>query len=332
MPAIATPTAPSGWYPDPWVPGGLRWWADGQWTGYTTPPPPAGWYADPALAHAVRYWNGSEWTDHVAYRQQEVDRGGKSSPGPREWAPWLAPVALIAALGATAVLGIPLYLAVGENEDELALVYVGSMLQYAAFVAAAIGFAWIRKRPRASDFGFRRPKGWSSAGWAVLALFGFWVTAGIYGAIVAPEDEPEPLDDLGLDEGTAFIWLAAALVIVAAPLVEEFFFRGFFYPALRARWRVWTAAAMTGIVFGAMHIFNGPLFVPPLMVFGAILCVLYEWTRSLYPGIAIHAAQNSLAFGVSAGEPVPVAVLGGGMLLGLLVASIRSPARDPAAV
>ena len=294
MRPIASAPTP-GWYPDPWEPARLRWW-DGEWTGHTADPPSL------------------------------PDLG---SPGPREWTPWIAPVALLCALLGTAVAGIPLFLAF-EDED-LVLVYAGSAIQYGAFAAAAIGFARMRRRARITDFGFRRPHGWGAVGWAALAMFTFWLCAGIYGAIVAPDEEAAPLDDLGLEEGRVFVWLAAALVIVAAPVFEEFFFRGFFYPALRARWRVGWAAAVTGIVFGAMHVFNGPVFIPPLMLFGAILCLLYERTRSLYPGIALHVLQNTLAFGVAAEEPVPALVLGGAMMTAVLVASVISPPGEPAA-
>ena len=42
-------------------------------------------------------------------------------------------------------------------------------------------------------------------------------------------------------------------VIVVAPVTEEFFFRGFFYRALRNRLRVWSAALIDGLVFGSLH-------------------------------------------------------------------------------
>ena len=30
-------SAPPGWYPDPWAPGGLRWWSGLDWTAYAAP-------------------------------------------------------------------------------------------------------------------------------------------------------------------------------------------------------------------------------------------------------------------------------------------------------
>ena len=39
------PTVPAGWYPDPDVPGGQRWWSGIGWTEYRTPPAAAPQYA-----------------------------------------------------------------------------------------------------------------------------------------------------------------------------------------------------------------------------------------------------------------------------------------------
>jgi len=40
-----TPTVPAGWYPDPDVPGGQRWWSGIEWTEYRTPPAASPQYA-----------------------------------------------------------------------------------------------------------------------------------------------------------------------------------------------------------------------------------------------------------------------------------------------
>ena len=90
------------------------------------------------------------------------------------------------------------------------------------------------------------------------------------------------------------------LVCVGAPIVEELFFRGFFFTALRS-WRgMWPAAIITGVVFGAIHAGSADAaFLLPLGFFGFALCLLYVKTGSLYPCIGAHALNNSLAFGAS---------------------------------
>jgi membrane protease YdiL (CAAX protease family) len=102
----------------------------------------------------------------------------------------------------------------------------------------------------------------------------------------------------------------AALVAVVAPMAEELFFRGYFFTALR-NWRgLWPAAIITGLVFGAIHAGSSPAgFLAPLALLGFLLCLLYERTGSLYPCIALHSLNNSVAFGVGQHWGWQIAVL-----------------------
>ena len=49
------------------------------------------------------------------------------------------------------------------------------------------------------------------------------------------------------------------------------------------------------MIFGGLHALTGISAVPPLMVFGVILCLLYEKTGSIVPGIILHVLNNSVA-------------------------------------
>jgi membrane protease YdiL (CAAX protease family) len=107
-------------------------------------------------------------------------------------------------------------------------------------------------------------------------------------------------------------------VIAVAPVVEEIFFRGFFYGALRSRYSPVVAALMNGLLFGSIH-FNGSaeslLILPPLALLGFIFCLVYEKTGSLYPVIGMHAFNNSLAYAVQADNGWQVSVVLGPLVL-----------------
>jgi uncharacterized protein len=118
-----------------------------------------------------------------------------------------------------------------------------------------------------------------------------------------------------------------------APFAEEFFFRGFFYKALRSRFAPLAAAAIDGAVFGIIHFdFSGSdalLILPPLALLGFMFCLVYEKTGSLYPVIAMHSINNSIAYGAQADGWEVSAVLGPLMLIACMLLP-RLSAPEPA--
>ena len=57
-------------------------------------------------------------------------------------------------------------------------------------------------------------------------------------------------------------------------------------------------AITAGVLFAATHIGWLPLAsAVPATVFGIAMCLLYHWTGALYPCIAVHTINNSIALG-----------------------------------
>jgi membrane protease YdiL (CAAX protease family) len=135
---------------------------------------------------------------------------------------------------------------------------------------------------------------------------------------VQPDAEQTVVEDLGADESTLGLIAAGFMVICVAPVAEEFFFRGFFYRALRSRWSVPVAALIDGLLFGVIHFdFSGAdalLIVPPLAALGFMFCLVLERTGSLYPVIALHAFNNAIAYGAAVEDASVSLVLGPVML------------------
>jgi membrane protease YdiL (CAAX protease family) len=114
----------------------------------------------------------------------------------------------------------------------------------------------------------------------------------------------------------------AAVVTVAAPIAEEIAFRGYLFAALTT-WRgPWPAAIVTGLLFGAAHVaVYPPELLPALAFFGVAACLLFWFTGSLLPCIAVHAFNNAIAMGALAGWSweVPLVVIGAVVLSVVLV-------------
>ena len=212
-----------------------------------------------------------------------------------------------------------------------------TIVQDLSFIGAALLFAGIASRPLPEQFGLRPTPFWPAVGWIAAAFAAFYVFTLVWVAIlgVSPDDTKLP-DELGVKDSTFALLAVAFLVSVVAPMAEEFFFRGFFFGALRNWKGLWPAAVITGLVFGAIHIGSAEAaFLLPLAFFGFALCLLRERTGSLYPGIALHCMNNSLAFGVSQhwGWEIPVlfvCALGVISLVALTVRARWTPAPAPA--
>ena len=67
------------------------------------------------------------------------------------------------------------------------------------------------------------------------------------------------------------------------------------FGGLRERLPRLAAALLAGLIFGGLHALTGITAVPPLIVFGFVLCLLYEKTGSIVPGILLHMLNNSVA-------------------------------------
>ena len=244
--------------------------------------------------------------------------------GPR-WPAWYAGVGFLVALISTLVVVGIVAAATGASTDDEnpTFTVIATFLQGLIFIGTAVLFASFAGKPRAEYFGLRRSRFWPTVGWAVLGLFSFYVLAALYTAIVQPDAEQTVAQDLGADQGTLGMIAAGFMVICVAPVAEEFFFRGFFYRALRSRYSVLAAALIDGILFGAIHwdfsTADGLLIIPPLAALGFMFCLVYERTGSLYPVIALHAFNNAIAFGVTVEDAGVSLVLGPLMLIACAV-------------
>lgn len=236
----------------------------------------------------------------------ELPDGVAPTPAAPRWKPWTAWGALILGFAGAIAGGIAIgvvFAASGGSFDNPGAAFniLATVVQDGSLILAALFFARKAGSLQLGDFGLRGTRIASAAGLAVVCMVAFFVFTAVWTAIAgSTEDAGKLLDNLGVKESTLALLSGVVLVCVVAPIAEEFFFRGYFFTALRG-WRgMWPAAILTGLVFGAIHAGSAPLVsLVPLAFFGLALCVLYDRTGSLYPGIAVHALNNSLAFGVA---------------------------------
>jgi len=170
-----------------------------------------------------------------------------------------------------------------------------------SLIGTALGFALFDARGRiAAAFGKLGLGGRiavGAIGLALLAWFVYIVFAGFLAPLLQPDQE-DVTRDLGTDKDElGSVAVAAFLIVIAAPISEEMFFRGFMYGGLRRSLSIWPAALISAAVWGSLHLGAGNIGVAvQLAVFGVILAWLYERSGTLWAPVLAHAINNTIAF------------------------------------
>jgi membrane protease YdiL (CAAX protease family) len=100
----------------------------------------------------------------------------------------------------------------------------------------------------------------------------------------------------GLEKLGLFVFAA-----IEAPITEETLFRGILYQGLRQfllRWvpyrgAVAVGAIGSGLVFGLLHF--EPHTLPILWFLGIVLAYIFQYARSIYASMTVHAIVNAVA-------------------------------------
>ena len=192
--------------------------------------------------------------------------------------------ALMVALGDEPADGMEFY------SPAYGLVIVGS------YVALGLATIWVAQKTGEPQrvLGLVRTRLWRAVG----------LTAAAFAASVAIAYPLEQIfhgaESQGFEPnaypGGAQAAVGLALIIFGiclfGPLCEELYFRGILYGALR-RFGPLLATLGSSLLFAVVHF--TPAAIPVLMVIGIALALLYELTGSLWPPIAFHVLNNSLA-------------------------------------
>ena len=110
----------------------------------------------------------------------------------------------------------------------------------------------------------------------------------------------EPLVSLLPDEHFASIdalaqnSYGALLSIIAAPILEEWFFRGQIQRSLTNKYGAMVGVMVAALTFGLIH--GNPIQILTAIPCGIVLGFVYNHTRSLGAAIFVHALNNAFSF------------------------------------
>jgi membrane protease YdiL (CAAX protease family) len=111
--------------------------------------------------------------------------------------------------------------------------------------------------------------------------------------------------------GTAWTLGFVALATIVAPVLEETFYRGIMFQALRTGRGTWTAAVVSSVAFACAHLDFSPLALLDRSLIGVGLCYLFARTGRLLPGMFAHSMNNAIVLPLGLGWTwqVPIVVL-----------------------
>src|SRR5262244_3231116 len=165
-----------------------------------------------------------------------------------------------------------------------------------------LGVAWVRLRTSGKNP--VRYAGLALPPWRTCA-FGFALGAANFFALViptqflaqsiAPPAWRDQWDMTNLFKNQTPLELGAiiAAVVLAAPVCEEFAFRGMLQRGLAAAISPRAAAVLSAFIFSAFHL--DPVGFAARFELGLVFGLLFLRTNSLWPGILAHAANNLIS-------------------------------------
>ena len=107
---------------------------------------------------------------------------------------------------------------------------------------------------------------------------------------------PQPIVELFLmEKNMALVFASSIIASLFGPVIEEIFFRGVMYNAVKRKLGVFWGIFITSILFSFLHTHAFTYFLVgfiPIAILGGVLAYLYEKTGSLIPSITLHALNN----------------------------------------
>jgi uncharacterized protein len=152
------------------------------------------------------------------------------------------------------------------------------------------------RRAPAARLGLRRPQA-AAVGIVLVGIVAYLAFAIVYSNLVAPHQK-DITRSLGYGHGTGASVAVGILIVGAAPISEEIFFRGFVFGGLRRRLSFLVAGVISAVIFGAFHYTgaSSATLLPQLAALGFVQAWIYERSGSILPTIAVHMLNNAVAF------------------------------------
>ncbi|MFP5352077.1 MAG: CPBP family intramembrane glutamic endopeptidase [Actinomycetota bacterium] len=230
---------------------------------------------------------------------QTIPVDAESTPAAVKWRGrdlvWAAVLGLMA--GILVMIPIAAFLAREGADPPFALFGMVGLVIYACLFLSTWWIAIKKRGATLRDAGFRPVPALTlvkmvpvTLGMMMLTALLVTISSQLFGEVPTAQDQVVG-DATSLSFGD-FLWIMA-VAAVAAPIAEEFLFRGMLLRLLRTRMKLVAAVAVSAIAFALLHFI--PALVPALLGMGVVLAVVADRYDSLYPAMLVHALNNGIA-------------------------------------
>jgi membrane protease YdiL (CAAX protease family) len=236
--------------------------------------------------------------------EREPERHERRLDPPTRVPVWVPIAAMLAAfLGGTIAFAI---LAVGsgtssvENPPE-GVTLGATLVQDVLLVVFALLAVKVYDSQVGPDwFGLRRTPLWPAVGACLVMMVGWWIFQLLVVLIFGQPEQQDLVEELKSERSALVLVSFGLLVCVLAPICEELFFRGLMFRVFADRMGLIGGAALSGAIFGLVHLTGGPLTTGlVLFALGFGFALVRWWTGSLLPSMGLHALNNALSYGVT---------------------------------
>ena len=185
-----------------------------------------------------------------------------------------------------------------------------SAIVYGVSVVAVIWLPWklLKQRTTREDMGVTGPPSWLDGALTVPTMIGYMLLSGIVISLLTPvlpidlnQQQELPIDASMLTAIWQYV-AAFIMLVILAPIGEELLFRGYLYGKLRKTVPVWTAIAVTSVMFGVAHfwipgseVLQWAVMIDTF-VLSLVMCMMREYTGAIWITIFMHMTKNGLAF------------------------------------
>ena len=224
-------------------------------------------------------------------------------------APWTIKEVLIVLIAAIFLIGTTVIISnfisleeIKDSPNKSYYILLGLLIQWFLILAPLLIVTAKNHGLKFSHFGTEKIPFWKGF-WKVIEAYFLFIAISIiisfliiYFGIEIPGYQVQE-DILPLfGDGMSNLVIAGIVIVLIAPIVEEFFFRGFLLRSLSDKVGIYYGSAITAFLFAIFH-FQWQSIIP-IFILSLIINSLVIRTRSIYPAIGFHILNNGISFAV----------------------------------